>query len=510
MSEGAQVLHHDTHDKQLVGYVHPPGWKNPTAKDRYHIVVIGAGTGGLVTAAGAAGLGAKVALIERHLMGGDCLNVGCVPSKGVISAARSWHRAQRSHDDFGGPAVSGSGNFATAMERMRRLRAGIAHNDGAERFSSLGIDVFLGQGTFIDPEKIEIGGQTLAFRRAVIATGARAAAPKIEGLDKVQYLTNESIFTLTELPARLLVIGSGPIGCEMAQAFARLGSQVTVFERGPEIMPREDKDAAAIVRRSMERDGVVFECRTKLLSVEQQGPQTIVHYEQDGQRRSRTGEKLLVAIGRAPNVEGLGLDRAGVAFDDKGVTVDQYLRTSNSRVYAVGDICSPYKFTHTADAQARIVIQNALFDGIPLGLAMKKHELIVPWATYTSPEVAHVGMYEQDATKAGIEFDTVTVSLEHVDRAILEGENEGFLRVLVRKGTDKILGATLVAEHAGEMISELTLAMKAGIGLGTIAATIHPYPTQAEVIRKAGDAFNKTKLTARTKKILNFMLRLFS
>ncbi len=510
MSEGAQVLQHDTHDKQLVQHVHPPGWKNPTAKDRYHIVVIGAGTGGLVTAAGAAGLGAKVALIERHLMGGDCLNVGCVPSKGVISAARSWHRAQRSHDDFGGPAVSGSGNFAAAMERMRRLRAGIAHNDGAERFSSLGIDVFLGQGTFIDPTTIEIGGQTLAFRRAVIATGARAAAPKIEGLDKVQYLTNESIFTLTELPARLMVIGSGPIGCEMAQAFARLGSQVTVFERGPEIMPREDKDAAAIVRRSMERDGVVFECRTKLLSVEQQGQQTIVHYEQDGQRRSRAGEKLLVAIGRAPNVEGLGLDRAGVAFDDKGVTVDRYLRTTNSRVYAVGDICSPYKFTHTADAQARIVIQNALFDGIPLGLAMKKHELIVPWATYTSPEVAHVGMYEQDAAKAGIEFDTVTVSLEHVDRAILEGENEGFLRVLVRKGTDKIVGATLVAEHAGEMISELTLAMKAGIGLGTIAATIHPYPTQAEVIRKAGDAFNKTKLTARTKKILGFMLRVFS
>jgi pyruvate/2-oxoglutarate dehydrogenase complex dihydrolipoamide dehydrogenase (E3) component len=511
MSTAIEVLPKDLHNEKLIANVHPRDWKNPKAKDRYHLVVIGAGTAGLVTAAGSAGLGAKVALIERHLMGGDCLNVGCVPSKGVISAARSWHRARRSHDDFAGPQVNGGENFAAAMERMRRLRAGISHVDGAPRFSQeLGIDVFLGQGRFLGPDRVEIDGQTLNFRRAVIATGARAAAPKIPGLEKIRYLTNETIFELTELPRRLLVLGSGPIGCEMAQAFQRFGSEVSVFERGNEIMPREDQDAAAIVRKSMERDGVQFLCRTKLLGIEPIGSAVRVEYEQDGQRRTIEGDQLLVAIGRAPNIEGLGLEAAQVDYDERGVQVDPYLRTSNKRIYAVGDIASPYKFTHTADAQARIVIQNALFDGIPLGLAMKKQNLIVPWATYTAPEIAHVGMYEKDAKAAGIEIDTITVQLEHVDRAVLEGEAEGFLRVHVKRGSDQIVGATLVAEHAGEMISELTLAMKAGVGLGALAAVIHPYPTQAEVIRKAGDAYNRTKLTARTKSILQTMLRIFS
>lgn len=504
MSDTVTVLPRDQHNEALLSHVHPPTWKNPIAKDRYHLVVIGAGTAGLVTAAGAAGLGAKVALIERHLMGGDCLNVGCVPSKGVISAARAWQTAKNAHERFGGPAVSGGGDFGQAMERMRRLRAKIAPVDGAPRYSSLGIDVFLGQGAFVDPETIEIDGQRLKFRRAVIATGARAAAPPIPGLSDAGYLTNETIFSLTELPRRLLVIGSGPIGCELAQAFARFGSDVTVIERGPEIMPREDQDAAAIVRQAMERDGVRFLTRTKLLRVERDGLTRSIVYEQDGTTQRISGDEILVAFGRAPNVEGLGLERAGVQYTDKGVTVDDNLRSTNSKVYAVGDICSPYKFTHMADAQARIVIANTLFFG-----RGRSSRLVVPWCTYTSPEIAHVGAYEAELSAKQIAYDSFTVKLEHVDRAILEGEDEGFLRVLVKRGSDQILGATLVAEHAGDMISEITLAMTAGVGLGKIASTIHPYPTQAEVIKKAADAWNRTRLTPLAKRVLGTMLRIF-
>ncbi|HVR99178.1 MAG TPA: mercuric reductase, partial [Thermoanaerobaculia bacterium] len=484
MSEPSPVEPLDEHNLKLLENVHPPAWANPEPAGRYHLVAIGGGTAGLVSAAGAAGLGAKAALIERHLLGGDCLNVGCVPSKGVIRAARAWHDTRTAHERFGGPAVApgSQGDFGAVMERMRRLRAGISKHDSAQRFTSLGVDVFLGNGRFVSPEEIEVAGKRLRFRRAVIATGGRAAVPPVSGLAEVGYLTNETIFNLTELPRRLVVIGGGPIGCEMAQAFARFGSRVTHLVREAHVLPREDADAAAIVQDAMQRDGVHFEFGIDLQEVRRQDGVSVVVFERGGQRHEVPADEILVAIGRAPNVEGLGLEAAGVRYGQQGIEVDDQLRTTNPHIYACGDVASRYQFTHTADAQARLVLQNALFFG-----RAKASALTIPWCTYTTPEVAHVGMYEKDAREKGIEVDTLTVELSTVDRAILDGADEGFLRVHLEKGKDRILGATLVAEHAGDMIGELCLAITQGIGLGKIAGVIHPYPTQGEVVKKAAD-----------------------
>jgi pyruvate/2-oxoglutarate dehydrogenase complex dihydrolipoamide dehydrogenase (E3) component len=494
----------DQYNRQLVANVHPPDWVNPQPRERYHLVVIGAGTAGLVTASIAAGLGARVALVERHLMGGDCLNVGCVPSKGIISAARAWQAAADASRVFGGPRIVGTGNFAEVMERMRRLRAGISRVDGAARFRDLGVDVFLGSARFTGRDRTEVEGRTLRFRRAVIATGGRAAVPPVPGLESTGYLTNETIFSLTELPRQLVVLGAGPIGCELAQAFARFGSQVTVVNREAHVLPREDADAARLVERAMEGQGVRFLHRATAVRAGSRDGRRVLNVERDGHTEEVAGDRILVAIGRAPNVEGLGLDAAGVRANRDGVAVDDRLRTSNPRIYAVGDISSRHKFTHAADAQARIVIGNALFFGLGGGRVSR---LVMPWATYTSPEVAHVGLSEREAVEAGHEVHTITIPLHDVDRAVLDGQEEGFFRVHLRKGTDRILGATLVAEHAGDMIGEIGVAMTAGIGLGRIGSTIHPYPTQAEVFRKAADAWRRTRLTPRAKRVFEWVFR---
>ena len=503
--EAVRVEPFDRFNQELVAHVHPAGWVNPDPRERYHLVVIGAGTAGLVSAAIAAGLGARVALIERHLMGGDCLNVGCVPSKGIISAARSWQSAVDSSRLFGGPRVAGPGSFEDAMARMRRLRAGISRVDGAPRYRELGVDVFLGEGRFASPDTVTVDGRVLRFRRAIIATGARAAAPAIPGLDRVAYLTNETVFTLTELPRRLVVLGAGPIGCEMAQAFARFGSDVTLIDKHDHILPREDADAARIVERAMATHGVRILHRAAVTRAEERDGRRVLHIEREGRAEEVAAEQLLVAVGRAPNVEGLGLEGAGVGYDRRGVTVDDRLRTSNPRVFAVGDICSRYQFTHAADAQARLVVANALFFGVGGGRASR---LVMPWATYTTPEVAHVGMSEADAAAAGHRPQTITVPLRDVDRAVLDGQEDGFLRVHLRQGTDRILGATLVAEHAGDMIGEIALAITAGVGLSRIGSTIHPYPTQGEVFRKAADAWRRTKLTPTARRAFQTFFRL--
>jgi pyruvate/2-oxoglutarate dehydrogenase complex dihydrolipoamide dehydrogenase (E3) component len=490
-----QVLPMDEYNGRLVANVHPPDQVNPEPAPRYNLVVIGAGTAGLVTAAGAAGLGARVALVERELLGGDCLNVGCVPSKALIRAARAAAQV-RDAAQFGIHVPhAGRVDFAGVMERMRRLRAGISAHDSVARFRGLGVDVYLGQGTFTGPNTVAVAGQTLRFRRAVIATGARADRPAIPGLAEAGFLTNETVFSLTELPPRLAVIGAGPIGCELSQAFARFGSRVHLLGNHPQILPREDRDAAELVAKALRRDGVELTSSCRISRVEKRGHEKVVHIDCAEGQREIVVDALLVAVGRVPNVDGLDLDSAHVRYDRKeGVQVNDRLQTTNPSIFAAGDICSRFKFTHAADAMARIVIQNALFKG-----RARASDLVIPWCTYTDPEVAHVGLYEHEARERGIAFRTFTQELHDVDRAVLDGEDEGFVKVLVEARGDRILGATIVAAHAGEMISELTLAMVGRLGLRTIASTIHPYPTQAEAIKKLGDAYNRTRLTPTVK-----------
>ena len=499
-----RVLPDDEYNQALVANVAPPDWHNPTPAERYNLVVIGAGTAGLVTAAGAAGLGARVALIERYLMGGDCLNVGCVPSKCVIRSSRLVGELSVAKE-LGVHVGAVEVDFPAVMARMRRLRARISVNDSAQRFTSeKGVDVFLGEARFSGPDSIVVDGQTLRFKRAVVATGARAAHPPIPGLAEVGFLTNETVFSLTERPRRLAVIGAGPIGCELAQAFQRLGCEVTLLNDTPHILNREDDEAAAIVQRAFVRDGVRLVLSAELLSARRDGQDKVLRVRhREGEDDVRVDE-ILVGAGRAPNVDGLGLEVVGVQYDpQRGVQVDDYLRTTNPRIFAAGDVCMEWKFTHAADFAARIVIQNALFFG-----RKRLSALHMPWCTYTDPEIAHVGWYERDAAKRGVAVDTYVRPLAEVDRAIADGEEDGFVKVMVKKGTDQILGATIVARHAGDMISELTLAMVAKAGLGTLANVIHPYPTQAEAIRQVGDMYNRTRLTPTVKRLFKAFLAL--
>jgi pyruvate/2-oxoglutarate dehydrogenase complex dihydrolipoamide dehydrogenase (E3) component len=496
----------DEHNRRLIENVHPAGWVNPEPSGKYNLVVIGAGTAGLVTAAIGAGLGAKVALIERHLMGGDCLNVGCVPSKGILRAARAW-ASLRNAEEFGIRMPSApTCDFGAAMARMRRLRARISHLDSARRFQGLGVDVYIGSARFESRETVEVegpaGNRKLSFRKAAIATGGRPKTPPIPGLPEAGFLTNETVFGLTELPRRLAVIGAGPIGCELAQAFARFGSRVHLVEALHGILSNEDRDAADVVWGSMARDGIELLCCGKDLRVEKTESGKRLTLDSHGKRYDLAVDEILVAAGRAPNVEGLGLEEAGVEKDDHGVRANERLRTTNPNIFAAGDICSKYKFTHAADAMAQIVIQNAIFPH-PLGLGYASVDSwILPWCTYTDPEIAHVGLYEAEAKKKGIEVETYTQKLDEVDRAILDGEEEGFARIHLRKGTDRIMGATIVAPHAGELISEITVLMKAGGGARVLGSTIHPYPTQAEVNKKAATLWRKAHFSEGQKRLL--------
>ncbi len=508
-----QLRPFDKYNRNLESNVHPVNWEPPAARNPYHLVVIGGGTAGLVTAAGAATLGARVALIESELMGGDCLNVGCVPSKALIRSARVAATVRDSETHGIILSAEPQINFAMVMERMRRLRSTISPNDAAKRFAELGVDVFFGQGSFVDKDTVRITQQdnssnTLKFKKAVLATGARAVAPPIPGIENVTFLTNENLFSITELPRRFGIIGSGPIGSEMAQTFSRLGSQVTLFEQSDRILTREDPQAAEIIQEQLGRDGVDLRLNSQdmRLSQNRDGAIVVQVVQQDTPCRFEV-DQLLVAVGRAPNTEGLNLETVNVKYDRHGVQVNEYLETTNPRIYAAGDISSQYKFTHAADFQARIVIQNALFAIGRLGRKSSR-DLIIPWTTYTSPEIAHVGLYEHDAKRNGILIDTYIQQLSDTDRAVLDEQDAGFVKVHTKRGTDQIIGATIVAENAGDMISEIGIAMTNRIGLSKIASTIHPYPTQAEAIRKLGDQFNRTKLTPFGKRVLNLLRQL--
>ncbi len=485
----------DRYNQELIANLHPPDWVNPDPAPRYNLVVIGAGTAGLVTAAGAAILGAKVALVEKHLMGGDCTNVGCIPSKTMIRSARVVADIQ-SAGRFGiGTPDDIEIDFPAVMERLRRVRSEISPHDSAKRFQQeFGVDVFFGDARFSSPDTIEVAGNTLRFRKATIATGSNPVQLPIPGLEEAGYLTNETVFSLTERPSRLAVIGGGYIGCELAQTFRRLGSDVVLLQKGARILSREDPDAAEIIQQAFVREGIQLILKSHIKQIERKDTEKVIYYEVNGQAGAVTVDEILVGAGRSPNVEGLNLEVVGVKSNSKkGIIVNDTLQTTNPHIYAVGDVCMQWKFTHAADAAARIVIQNALFSVFGLG-RKKLSSLIMPWCTYTDPEVAHVGL-EPEAQDQGIKVDTLYVPLNQVDRAIVDGEVEGFAKVHVKQGTDKILGATIVARHAGEMINEITLTMTNNLGLSAIANTIHPYPTQAELIRKVANEHNLKRLT---------------
>ncbi|MEO7009116.1 MAG: mercuric reductase [Caldimonas sp.] len=479
------------HDRELCDNVRPRDWRNPQPRDPYHLLVIGAGPAGLTAARGAAALGAKVALIERDLLGGDCLNYGCVPSKPLIRTARVYAE-MRDAANYGARSPNDiQVDFPMAMERMRRIRARLSRVDSAERLAAAGIDVFFGTARFVAGDAVDVDGTRLRFKKALIATGSRSMLPSIPGLAEAGYLTNETVFDLTVRPASLLVIGGGPVGCELAQAFARFGTRTAIVHSAPLFLPKEERDAAQMVSEALARDGVEIHLNTKAVVVRVEGGLKCVETINDGSVATIGVEQILTGIGRIPAVGGLDLEAAGVAYDaDAGVQVDDFLRTTNPRIYAAGDVCLEHQFTDTADASARIIVQNALLLG-----RRRLSALTIPWCTYTDPEIAHVGLYVRQARERGIPVKTYTVPMHDVDRAIADGEEHGFVKLHVRDGTDKILGATVVARHAGEMINGISLAMVAGIGLRTVARVIHTYPTQANAIKMAADAYMGSRRT---------------
>jgi pyruvate/2-oxoglutarate dehydrogenase complex dihydrolipoamide dehydrogenase (E3) component len=465
----------------------------------YNVVVIGAGTAGLVTAAGTAGLGGRVALIERNKMGGDCLNFGCVPSKALISSARVLHTIRHAADWGIGVPPAPQADLMSIFERMRDRRATIAPHDSQERFESLGVDVFRGEARFVSPHEVDVDGVKLRATHIVIATGTSAAKPLIEGIESVRFFTNETIFDqLKKKPERLLILGAGPIGCELAQTFARFGVRVTLVQRGPHLLPREDYDVADFLRKTLEGEGVAVRTRSeaKRLVSHADGLRATI---QDGQTSSEEEfDALLIAAGRTPNIEKLQLETAGVKTNEKGVEVNDWLQTSQPHIYGAGDVTGSFLFTHMADYQARIVVRNIL---MPLKLLRQKVDYsAVPWCTFTEPEIARVGLSENEAKKRNIEYDLYKQEMSDVDRAVVENATAGFAKVLTVRGSDEILGAVIVAERAGDLLQPLVLAMQAGLGLSKVAAAIHPYPTFVEIERKAGDAYNKTKLTPLAKK----------
>jgi pyruvate/2-oxoglutarate dehydrogenase complex dihydrolipoamide dehydrogenase (E3) component len=472
------------YDRSELLNVHPPGWKNPEPVHRYTMLVIGAGPAGLMTAFNAAKLGAKVAIVERDLFGGACFNVGCIPSKAIIRTSRVYAE-MRNAENFGAQVPAGiSVDFPAVMERMRRIRARISRRVSAKRLSSAGVDVYFGEARFAGPDAVEVEGKRLRFKRALIASGARPQLPSIPGIAEAGYLTNEDVFDLAECPPRLLVLGGGPLGCELAQAFCRLGSQVSIVQNDPMFLGNEERDAAQILSGSLARDGVGIHLNTEAVNVRMDQNQKIIDLVSDDYKFSLTVDAILVGIGSAPNVERMNLEGAGVKYGkEAGIMTNDYLQTSNPNIYAAGDVCSEKKFPHIEAAAADLVLHNALFWG-----REKLSALAIPWCTYTDPEIAHVGLYVTEARAKGIPVKTFTVMMSDVDRAITDGEDEGFVKIHVREGTDEILGATVAASHAGEMISEISLAMNAKIALSALARVNHPYPTQAQAIKMAADA----------------------
>jgi pyruvate/2-oxoglutarate dehydrogenase complex dihydrolipoamide dehydrogenase (E3) component len=491
----------DTDERERLAYVRPSDWRNPEPASRYDFVVIGAGTAGQVAAHAAAALGARVALIERGLFGGNCLNIGCVPSKSIIRTSRLYAE-MRNAAQYGAEVPHDIRvDFAAVMQRMRGIRARISRAASVRRLTMENVDVFFGEARFTGSDTLAVDGVALRFVKALIATGARPDTPTIPGLGEAGYFTNENVFDLTEAPKRLLVIGGGPLGCEMAQAFCRLGVRTIIAQERPLFLPREERDAAQILADSFARDGMEVRLNARAVSVRVEGGEKLVELVSDDYTSTVAVDAILTGTGRVPNVVGLNLEAAGVRYDeDVGVHVDDFLRTSNRRIYAAGDACLSDKFNHTAEASGRMAVRNALQRG-----RERVSSLVVPWCTYTDPEIAHVGLYVREALERRIPVQTFTIPMHEVDRAITDDDEMGFVKIHLRERSDRIIGATIVARHAGEMINELTLAMVAGIGLRTVARTIHSYGTQAEGIKLAADAYERTRARSRTARMRDWV-----
>lgn len=500
----------------LVEHVHPHDYVNPIVDEPYDLVVIGAGVAGLLSVIVGSWLGKKCALIERHGMGGDCLNTGCVPSKALIACARAAHFVQSSTlADLGISLPQGKiqVDFPRIMERMRSIRAKISHHDSVDRYKrDFCKDVYIGHAEFVGDHDIAVRGddgsvRTLKFRKAMIATGASPAIPPIAGLQLCPHLTNSNFFNLLTLPPRMLVIGCGPIGLELSQSMQRFGAAVTCLEQGQRLLQREDPDAVDVLEAQLASDGVVIMLGVKIIRINYTPPTSTstlstsppsvcltapwglyrITIEVDGQLQVLEAESLLNATGRAPNVHDCGLEQVGVEWDNKtGVHINEYFATANPDIYACGDCATAFKFTHSADFQARIAIRNMF-----IGTSHKLTDLLIPWCTYTEPEIAHVGKYEQELDSCGIEYESFVRQLADVDRCICDGISRGFVKITIKTGTDEILGATICGSNAGDMISQLTLCMQYGIGVTQIAGTIHPYPTTQEAVRQACLSYNK-------------------
>lgn len=461
------------------------------------LCVIGAGSAGLSVAAGAVQMGASVVLIERGEMGGDCLNYGCVPSKSLIAAAAAA-QAMRSGGPFGVRPVEPEVDFTAVHRHVHEVIAGIAPHDSQERFEGLGVTVIREHARFTGPEEVQAGTRRIRARRFVIATGSRAAIPPVPGIEDVPYLTNETVFDLTERPRRLLVLGGGPIGCELAQAFRRLGSEVTVVDLGP-IMPKDDPELVEIVRRRLLAEGLVLKERVKVAAVEP-GPALVLEGGGAGERVE--GTHLLVAAGRNPNVEDLGLESAGIEFDKKGVKVDKGLRTTNRRAYAIGDAAGGLQFTHLAGHHASMLVRSALFR-----LPIDAGKAAIPWVTYTDPELASVGMSEAAAKEGNVAHEVLRWSFHENDRARAERATEGLIKVVAGK-RGRVLGAAIAGAHAGELITPWVLAIDRGLPLSALAGTVVPYPTLSEVSKRAaGSYFTPRLFTPRTRMFVRFLGR---
>lgn len=458
-------------------------------KKDYNVVVIGAGSGGLVSAYICAVLKAKVALIEKNKMGGDCLNTGCVPSKALLRTASILSQIKR-HRDFGLKSASAEFDFSTVMERVQRIIKKIEPHDSVERYTKMGVECIQGEAEILSPYEVRVGKRVLTTKNIIVATGASPTIPKIEGLSNTGFFTTETIWNLREQPKRLAVIGGGPIGSELSQAFARLGTQVTQIHRGPQLLHREDAVIAKIMEKRFLAEGVALRLKTTPTSVRLDGSNKVLVLRGTEGTSELNFDQLLVAVGRKPRVEGFGLEKLGIELDSKGrIKADAYSRTNIKNIFACGDVTSPYQFTHMASHQAWYCAVNALFK------PFKKFKIAwstIPWVTYTDPEIARVGLNEKEAKAKGVSYELAEYRLDDLDRAITEGEDHGLVRVLTVPGKDKILGATLCGYHAGDLLPEFVTAMKHRLGLGSILSTIHAYPTMSEANKYAAGVWKKT------------------